>query len=82
MTDRVQPATSAEGTPGHWIKRRAGGAAVMIAVIAAFYLLREHWGHLFGTVPYALLLACPLMHLFMHHGHGRRHGSGANGAGG
>jgi hypothetical protein len=24
-----------------------------------------------GWLPYLLLLACPLMHLFMHRGHGR-----------
>jgi hypothetical protein len=23
-----------------------------------------------GVLPFLLLLACPLMHLFMHHGHG------------
>lgn len=45
---------------------------VLIAFIgiAAFYLFTEHRAHLYGFLPYALLLACPLMHLFMHHGHG------------
>jgi len=34
------------------------------------------WGsHFFGALPFLLLLACPLMHLFMHHGHGGRGGS-------
>jgi len=37
--------------------------------IIAFFLITEHWAHLFGVLPYLLLLACPLMHLFMHHGH-------------
>lgn len=45
-------------------------ACVMLAIIAAFFLLREHWGHIAGRWPYLLLLACPLMHLFMHGGHG------------
>ena len=40
----------------------------MLAVIASFYLLREHWQHLGGSWIYLLLLACPLMHLM--HGHG------------
>jgi hypothetical protein len=40
----------------------------LIVLIVAFYLLREHWGHVPGLWPYLLLLACPLMHLF--HGHG------------
>ncbi|MBZ9790969.1 DUF2933 domain-containing protein [Rhizobium sp. 3T7] len=37
-------------------------------VIVAFFFLREHWAHALGLLPYLLLLACPLMHLF--HGHG------------
>jgi hypothetical protein len=50
-------------------KARAWGAALaMVALIAGFYLLREHWNHVAGSWPYLLLLACPLMHLF--HGHG------------
>ena len=50
-------------------KPRAWGAAVlMLALIAGFYLLREHWNHVAGSWPYLLLLACPLMHLF--HGYG------------
>ena len=51
-------------------------AALMVAVILAFYVLREHWGHVFGLLPYLILLACPLMHLFMHHGD--QHGPGHN----
>ena len=38
--------------------------------IAAFFLFSEHRAHALGALPYLLLLACPLMHLFMHHGHG------------
>jgi hypothetical protein len=49
--------------------RRPWIAAVMVALIVAFYLLREHWGHVFGVLPYLLLLACPLLHLFGHGGH-------------
>ena len=48
------------------------GAAIMVAVIAGFYVLREHWGHALGVAPYLILLACPLMHLFMHGDHGHR----------
>ena len=47
-----------------------------LAVAAVLYLLSEHGGHVLGALPYLLLLACPLMHLFMHHGHdGHHHGS-------
>lgn len=47
----------------------------MIVLIVAFYLLREHWGHVSGLWPYLLLLACPLMHLFHGHAGHRRGGS-------
>ena len=32
-------------------------------------LFTEHRAHLLGILPYLILLACPLMHMFMHHGH-------------
>ena len=38
--------------------------------IAGFLLFTEHRAHVLGLLPYLFLLACPLMHLFMHHGHG------------
>ena len=38
-----------------------------------FYLLTRHTAHTFGVLPYLLLLTCPIMHLFMHHGHGKDH---------
>lgn len=46
------------------------------AVVAgvAFYVLREHSAHALGLAPYLLFLACPLMHLFMHRGHGQANG--------
>jgi len=45
---------------------------ILLAVLAidAFFLLSEHRAHLLGVLPFLLLLACPLMHLFMHRGHG------------
>lgn len=47
-----------------------------LAVVLGFFLLTEHRAHLFGVLPFLLVLLCPLMHLFMHHGHGgHTHGS-------
>lgn len=54
--------------PAHRKPRAWGAALLLVALIAGFYLLREHWNHVAGSWPYLLLLACPLMHLF--HGHG------------
>lgn len=38
--------------------------------IAAFFLLSEHRAHFLGALPFLLLLACPLLHMFHHGGHG------------
>lgn len=57
------------------------GVIVMLLLIGAFYLLREHWGHLAGYWPYLLLLACPLMHLFHGHGGHGHHGGGGHSEG-
>lgn len=56
---------------------RAKWAFIGFAALAAFFLLAEHRAHLLGFLPWLFLLACPLMHLFMHHGHhgGHDHGS-------
>lgn len=45
---------------------------VTLAVVLGFFLFTEHRAHLFGVLPFLLVLLCPLMHLFMHHGHGSR----------
>lgn len=37
--------------------------------IAGFFLLTEHRAHVLGLLPFLLLLACPLLHLFHHRGH-------------
>lgn len=56
-----------------WWRTRGGIALIGFALVAAFYVLREHYAHALGALPYLLLFACPLMHLFMHHGHGGHH---------
>jgi hypothetical protein len=46
------------------------GLAVTLAVAAlGVYLLATHTGHALAALPYLLLLACPLMHLFGHPHH-------------
>ena len=56
--------------------KRAQLALVVFALIAGFFLLAEHRAHVLPYLPWLLLAACPLMHMFMHHGHGRhgKHG--------
>ena len=41
--------------------------------VAAYFLLAEHWAHLAPILPLLIFAACPLMHLFHHHG-GHKHG--------
>jgi hypothetical protein len=66
--------SSAPNATAPW--RRPWVAALStVALSAAFFVLREHWGHIAGSRPYLLLLACPVMHLFHRHGgHGPRTG--------
>jgi hypothetical protein len=45
-------------------------ATVGFLLIVAFFLATEHRAHLFGLLPFVLLLACPLLHMFGHGGHG------------
>src|SRR5574338_271246 len=52
---------------------RTKWAFLGFATIAAFFLFSEHRAHFLGILPWLLLLACPLMHLFHHGGHGRGH---------
>lgn len=41
--------------------------------LAALFIVYWHWRHVVDAFPFLVVLACPLMHLFMHHGHGRQH---------
>ncbi len=58
-----------EAPPSFWTTRYAIGLLV-IGGVAAYFLLTEHLAHVVGALPVLLLLACPLMHVFMHGGHG------------
>jgi hypothetical protein len=65
----------ASHTPPPPINSRYKITAGIFLGIVLFFLLAEHRAHVFGVLPYLLLAACPLMHLFMHGGHGH-HGGG------
>jgi hypothetical protein len=43
----------------------AGGAA-----LALYFVIRDHRAHALEYLPYLVVLACPLLHFFMHRGHG------------
>lgn len=67
-----------EPPPGFWGSRYSIGLLVLGAV-AAYFLLKEHRAHVFGALPFLLVLACPLMHFFMHGGHGGHHAGHGDG---
>jgi hypothetical protein len=55
--------------PSFW-KSPFGIVATLVAVAASGYLWLVHQEHVLALLPFALLAACPLMHVFMHGGHG------------
>lgn len=47
---------------------------VCLALAGLALAIYDHWAHVYGILPYLILLACPLLHVF--HGHGsHEHGS-------
>lgn len=43
---------------------------IAVAAIAGFLILKGHGYHLLAYSPLLILLACPLLHMSMHGGHG------------
>ena len=72
--DHAQPDA---GPTRFWRSRYAIGL-IFFGAIAAYFLLSEHRVHFLGALPLLLLLSCPLMHVFMHHGHGSHAGGHAH----
>ena len=70
MNEHAANNSTAEPPPALWWKTRSGLVLCGFMLVAAFYLLTEHTAHMFGALPFLLILACPLMHLFHHRGHG------------
>jgi len=72
-----------EGGPkptGFW-SSRTGLVTIAFLAIGAFFLVSEHRAHLIpwlSWLPFLLLLACPLLHVFMHGGHGQHGGHGGH----
>jgi len=67
--------TGSSDTSSFW-RSRSLVALLVLGGVAMFFLLEEHRAHVLGFLPYLLILACPLMHLFMHHGHHHDHHHG------
>ncbi|HEX2831051.1 MAG TPA: DUF2933 domain-containing protein [Burkholderiales bacterium] len=63
---------------GH-VALRAKWVLLGFLLVAGYFVIAEHRAHLSGVLQYLpllLVLACPLMHVFMHGRHGHHHGRG------
>jgi len=59
---------------GMSLRSRVGLVLAGFLIIAGALLFTEHQAHVLGLLVWLPLLACPLMHVFMHHGHGHHSG--------
>jgi hypothetical protein len=55
---------------GSFLSSRAGLVLIAFLIIGGVLLFTEHRAHVLGVLIWLPLLACPLMHIFMHRGHG------------
>lgn len=68
--EKVPPRSPVPSRRRWWI---GFGAFALLAVVL---LWEEHQVHLLGALPWLIVLACPLLHVFMHGGHGGKGGHG------
>ena len=54
---------------GYWTSFH-GLVTIVLIGAALYFLLVEHGKHTLPYLPFLIILLCPLMHLFMHKGHG------------
>ncbi len=57
-------------------KSPRGWLLVAAAAALGLYLVIWHSVHLAAALPFLVILACPLLHVFMHGGHRHDHGGG------
>jgi hypothetical protein len=55
---------------GSWFRSPTFLVLCGFLIIAAFFLFTEHRAHVFGILPFVLLLLCPILHFLMHGKHG------------
>ena len=72
-----QAPKSHDGAPrgGFWMSK-AFLVCLGFLAVAVFFLWSEPRAHILGAAFWLLLLACPLLHMFMHGGHGGHGGHG------
>jgi hypothetical protein len=70
----VQDQFGQQARQGMSTKSKAGIVLVGFLIVAGALLFTEHRAHVLGLLIWLPLLACPLMHVFMHGGHGHHNG--------
>ena len=68
--DRYDPIQESAEEPRALSRWRRRVAFAVFAAVAAYFLWTEHRAHAIQALPWLLLMACPLMHVFVHRGHG------------
>jgi hypothetical protein len=63
-----------EGAQGSFFGSRSFFVLLAFLAMALVLLFSEHRAHFLGVLPFLFILACPLLHLFMHGGHGSHGG--------
>jgi hypothetical protein len=61
-----------------WWKTPFGMACIFFFAVAGYFLFMEHRAHIGNNWIWLILLACPLMHVFMHGSHGGHGGHSHN----
>ena len=56
------------------VRTPLGWGLSLVIATTGIYLLVTHTGHILAALPYLVLVACPLMHIFGHRGHGGHRG--------
>jgi Protein of unknown function (DUF2933) len=57
----------------YWLTSK-GLALIGLIVGVSYFLFMPHRQHLVEYLPFIIILLCPLMHIFMHGGHGNHGG--------
>ena len=67
MNDQMNPEDGPHAA--HRTVFRSRWVLIGFLLVIAYFLFTEHRAHVIQFLPFLLLATCPLMHLFMHHGH-------------
>ncbi len=65
---------SEDAAQGSFFASRGFLVLLAFLAMALVLLFSEHRAHFLGVLPFLFILACPLLHMFMHGGHGSHGG--------